>query len=741
MPKGLMPCQAYDMEPTITANLEYFIADHLSYPACLFSFLGYLIHLLLSVVQFIDFQTVICCSIVYIYCRSKQPLLKEHGSSFSVGAAKRLFSRDVSVYLLNFIDHFSHDDASKQIPIPIFQSRASFISQCCNLFSKVIKSCCSVFMSPSNHPYKFPAVDMDKSPVVILNSIGPVLHSVPFNSQTLKVSLFSSVTDKIHERLLHLFDNSTTFNSLTEFKIWLLKQLKPSKKFKPSKAQSEAYFVRQVTISLGQVFNSPVARNLHDVQLQLFRWAHLPYLLGVQAAMLLPPLQNSLWSSQPWLSNAATKILHKFPTIDFHELLFKLGQTPLCVPHDFPCNPRPKYSIFKQRRGRRRDSDIIKCSILADNVATSPGPTPAKYSNGTYRRLTTKNDLIPQNDITVQVIPTKSIANNDAIVATTPFTPIIDKDSICAPTSSANSIYKDSIVTISSTDITSLAIPALSDCIVEGNSNDPVTSSIISNISNFPILYEFISENVFTIKKTLFEFINENVLAASRISATGIFHNVLLSMLNITENVVFAIIASFYGISKNFPIISHVHHNFLEVVSKLSSTFLLICYLSKDKLELFLEIPHICFSLVLNFPIFCFSFLQNFFDTHVASAADIDFQSSLSNAFLFGIKSGFTTRSCFFFWEEVGSVDRTVHKALETAQAKVTSTDDTSRKDLDTKLNIRVPVICQYPHVPDVVLKSLRSYLTSKFIGHYEVFKECLPSSMPFMEYTHWCCF
>ena len=120
MPKGLMPCQAYDMEPTITANLEYFIADHLSYPACLFSFLGYLIHLLLSVVQFIDFQTIICCSIVYIYCRSKQPLLKEHGSSFSVGAAKRLFSRDVSVYLLNFIDHFSHDDASKQIPIPIF---------------------------------------------------------------------------------------------------------------------------------------------------------------------------------------------------------------------------------------------------------------------------------------------------------------------------------------------------------------------------------------------------------------------------------------------------------------------------------------------------------------------------------------------------------------------------------------------------------------------------------------------
>ena len=162
---------------------------------------------------------------------------------------------------------------------------------------------------------------MDKSPVVILNSIGPVLHSVPFNSQTLKVSLFSSVTDKIHERLLHLIDNSTTFNSLTEFKIWLLKQLKPSKKFKPSKAQSEAYFVRQVNISLGQVFNSPVARNLHDVQLQLFRWAHLPYLLGVQAAMLLPLLQNSLWSSQPWLSNAATKILHKFPTTDFHELL------------------------------------------------------------------------------------------------------------------------------------------------------------------------------------------------------------------------------------------------------------------------------------------------------------------------------------------------------------------------------------------------------------------------------------
>ena len=45
----------------------------------------------------------------------------------------------------------------------------------------------------------------------------------------------------------------------------------------------------------------------------------------------------------------------------------------------------------------------------------------------------------------------------------------------------------------------------------------------------------------------------------------------------------------------------------------------------------------------------------------------------------------------------MGSVDRTVHKALETAHAKVTSTDDTSRKDLDTKLNIRVPVICQYP--------------------------------------------
>ena len=91
---------------------------------------------------------------------------------------------------------------------------------------------------------------------------------------------------------------------------------------------------------------------------------------------------------------------------------------------------------------------------MADNVATSPGPTPAKYSNGTYRRLTTKMILFLRM-ITVQVIPTKSIANNDAIVATTPFTPIIDKDSIGAPTSSANSIYKDSIVTISSTDITS----------------------------------------------------------------------------------------------------------------------------------------------------------------------------------------------------------------------------------------------------------------------------------------------
>ena len=131
------------MEPTITANLEYFIADHLSYPACLFSFLGYLIHLLLSVVQFIDFQTVICCSIVYIYCRSKQPLLKEHGSSFSVGAAKRLFSRDVSVYLLNFIDHFLTTMLQNRFLFP-FSIRASFISQCCNLFSKVIKSCCSV---------------------------------------------------------------------------------------------------------------------------------------------------------------------------------------------------------------------------------------------------------------------------------------------------------------------------------------------------------------------------------------------------------------------------------------------------------------------------------------------------------------------------------------------------------------------------------------------------------------------
>ena len=101
MPKGLMPCQAYDMEPTITANLEYFIADHLSYPACLFSFLGYLIHLLLSVVQFIDFQTVICCSIVYIYCRSKQPLLKEHGSSFSVELLNVCFPEMYrSIYLI-----------------------------------------------------------------------------------------------------------------------------------------------------------------------------------------------------------------------------------------------------------------------------------------------------------------------------------------------------------------------------------------------------------------------------------------------------------------------------------------------------------------------------------------------------------------------------------------------------------------------------------------------------------------
>ena len=326
------------------------------------------------------------------------------------------------------------------------------------------------------------------------------------------------------------------------------------KKFKPSKAQSEAYFVRQVNISLGQVFNSQVARNLHDVQLQLFRWAHLPYLLGVQAAMLLPLLQNSLWSSQPWLSNAATKILHKFPTIDFHELLFKLGQTPLCVPHDFPCHPRPKYSIFKQRRGRRRDSDIIKCSILADNVATSPGPTPAKYSNGTYRRLTTKMILFLRMILLFKSFQLNLLLIMMLLLQTTPFTPIIDKDSIGAPTSSANSIYKDSIVTISSTGYYFLAIPALSDCIVEGNSNDPVTSSIISNISNFSILYEFIFENVFTIKKTLFEFINENVLAASRISATGNFHNVLLSMLNITENVVFAIIASFYGISKIFQL-------------------------------------------------------------------------------------------------------------------------------------------------------------------------------------------
>lgn len=659
VPKGLMPCKAYDMEPNLPANPEYFIAAHLSYPACLFTFLGYLIHLLLSVVQFIDFQTVICCSMVYIYCRSKQPLMKEHVSSFSVGAAKRPFSnmRNVSVYLLNFVDHFSHNDASKQIPI--FQPRTSFFSQCCNFFPKAIKSCCSVFMSLSNNPYKFPAVDMDKSPVVILNSIGPALHSVPFNSQILKVSLFSSVTDKIHERLLNLIDNSTTFYSLTEFKIWLLKQLKPSKKFKPSKAQSEAYFVRQVNISLGQVFNSPVALNFHDAQLQLFRWAHLPYLLGVQAAMLLPLLQNSLWSSQPWLSNAAIQILNKFPTIDFHELLFKLGQTPLCVPHDFPCNPRPKYSISKQSRGRRRDSGITKCSISADNVATSPGPTPAKNFNGTYRRLIDKNDIIPQNDNTVQVIPTKSIANNDAIVAPTPFTPIIDKDYIGALTSSANTTHKDSIVTLPSADITFLAIPTLSECIVEGTSNDPVTSSIIPN-------------------------------------------------------------------RFNFPTILHVSQNFSEVVSKLSSVFFLICHLSTDKLELFLEISHICFSSILIFPIFCFSFLQDFLNTHVASAADIGFQSSMSNAFLFGIQSGFTIRSRFFVWE-VGSVDRTVHKALETAHAKITTTDDTSRNDLDTKLNVRVPIICQYPHVPDVVLKSLRSHLTSKFIGHYEVFKEYLP--------------
>ena len=720
------------MEPTFITNLEYFIADHLSYPACLFTFLGYLIHLLLSVVQFIDFQTVICCSIVYTYCRSKQPLLKQHGSSFSVGAAKRPFSRDVSVYLLNFVDHFSHDDASKQIPTPIFHTRASFISQCYNLFSKVIKSCCSVFMSPSNHPYKFPDVDMDKSPVAILNSIGPVLHSVPFNPQTLKVSLFSSVTDKIHERLLNLIDNSTTFHSLIEFKIWLLKQLKPAKKFKPSKAQSEAYFVRQVNISLGQVFNSPVARNLHDVQLQLFRWAHLPYLLGVQAATLLPLLQNSLWSSQPWLCNAATKILYKFPTIDFHELLFKLGQTPLCVPHDFPCTPRPKYSIFKQRRRRQRDSGITKCPILTDNAATSLGPTPAKNFNGTYRTLVDKQDLIPQNDNAVQAIPTKSTTDNDAIVAhtattpSTPPTPIIDMDFIGTLTSSANTIDKDSTVPIPSTDITSLAISILSDCIIEGDSNVPVTSSIIPSISNFPILYKFIFKNAFHTKKTLLEFINEKVLAASRISATGIFHNVLLSMPNTTGNVVVAITTSFYGISKKFTILLPVLHNFLEVVFKLWSTFLLICYLSKDTLDLLLDILPICCSSILNFPIFCFSLLQDLFNTNVASATDTDFKSSLSNAFLFGIWSDFTIRSRFFVWE-VGSVDRTVHKALETAHAKVTTTDNTSRKDLDIKLNVRVPIICQYPHVRDAALKSLRSHLTSKFIGHYEIFKEYLP--------------
>ena len=46
------------------------------------------------------------------------------------------------------------------------------------------------FMSPSNHPYKFPAVDMDKSPVVILNSIGPVLHSVPLIPKHLRSPYF-----------------------------------------------------------------------------------------------------------------------------------------------------------------------------------------------------------------------------------------------------------------------------------------------------------------------------------------------------------------------------------------------------------------------------------------------------------------------------------------------------------------------------------------------------------------------
>ncbi|CAX40430.1 conserved hypothetical protein [Candida dubliniensis CD36] len=448
------------MDPNHNTNLEYITADHLSYPTWLFTIPGYFIHLLLSVVRWFDLQTFVFICIVYIYCcySYKQSTMKQQTSSFSIGATtttttKRRLSkgRNGSMYLLNFVDDFSKDNTSKQKqkqkqkrkqgPIPIYQSRTSFISQCYNFFYEYIISCYSIFRAPSNNYYDFPTtIDMSKSPVAILNSISPVLHSVPFNSQKLKVCLFSSMTDKTHERSVNLINDSIILNSLTEFKIWLLKYSKPSKSYKLSKAKSEAYFAKQVSLSLSHVFNSPVANNLCEVQLQLCEWAHLPYLSAIQADILLSILQSSIWSSQPWLVNAANKILEKFPNIDFHELLFKLGQTPLYVPRDFPCNPRrrhrPKYTIFNQREGGERrkekrrwsDSGITKRWTLDDKVVTSGGPTPYKDSNGTYRTLIDKNEnveFINENDTGGLDIPAKPIA------ASTPFTNItIDNDPI-----------------------------------------------------------------------------------------------------------------------------------------------------------------------------------------------------------------------------------------------------------------------------------------------------------------------
>lgn len=318
-----------------------------SYAATLFSsFVAFGCKSFSFVIHYLGFKTSACCLLVYYFCRYMN---RQHSKTTplvdSKNATTHQFSNDklTTVYVLNYVDNFSKTDATKQQPTPIPHIKVGRIQRCFNFIHTVYLSFCAAF-TPNNTHYQFPAIEMSQSPYEVLNTIANPLHNTEFNSQLLKDSLFDAATVKTHERLLLFLRDSIHFTSLTEFKIWFLQQTKIPFISNPSLAEKEHYFNKQVQKALGIVFTTSIALTLQNLQWHLCKWSQLHYLLGVKASHLFPLLEHSVWSSHPWLCSAIRKILMKHPHIDFQDLLFKLANTRLIVPQNFPCNSAPKQS-------------------------------------------------------------------------------------------------------------------------------------------------------------------------------------------------------------------------------------------------------------------------------------------------------------------------------------------------------------------------------------------------------------